>query len=218
MINPPERLAERDAAIEAMLPHVPFDGWTKRALRAGLADAGMPADEAELLFPLGQVDMIATWCDLADRRMEAAAQEIAATRLTARVKATIGLRLAQNRPYKEAIRRALAVLALPANARESASILARTVDAILHAAGDRSADFSWYTKRAMLAAIYSATVLFWLRDSSDDDAATLAFLDRRLAGIGRLGKARQRAEGLIDRLPKPALPRLALPRLPLARG
>ena len=86
----------------------------------------------------------------------------------------IALRLEQNRPHKEAIRRALALLALPRNARLAAACTARTVDAIWHAAGDRSADFSWYTKRAILAAVYGATVLFWLRDASEDDAATLA--------------------------------------------
>ena len=99
------------------------------------------------------------------------------------MRAVIALRLEQNRPYKEAIRRALAVLALPQNARAAATCTARTVDAIWHAAGDRSADFSWYTKRAILAVIYSATLLYWLRDTSEDDAATLAFLDRRLAGL-----------------------------------
>ena len=77
------------------------------------------------------------------------------------------------------------------------------MDAIWHAAGDRSADFSWYTKRAILAAVYSATVLYWLRDTSEDDAATLAFLDRRLAGIGRIGRLRGRAERLLARLPRP---------------
>ena len=59
----------------------------------------------------------------------------------------------------------------------------RTVDAIWHAAGDRSTDFAWYTKRGVLTAVYSSTLLFWLRDGSEDDAATLAFLDRRMAGI-----------------------------------
>ena len=74
MIRPPERLPERDAAIEAMLPNVPFDGWTIRALRSGLAASGMPEDEAPILFPGGAADMIAVFCDLADRRMiEAAA-------------------------------------------------------------------------------------------------------------------------------------------------
>jgi ubiquinone biosynthesis protein COQ9 len=177
MITPPERLPERDAAIEAMLPSVPFDGWTKRALRAGVAAAGMPADEADLLFPLGTIDMI--------------------------VRAVIALRLEQNRPHKEAIRRAVAILALPRNAGAAAATAARTVDAIWHAAGDRSADFSWYTKRAILTAVYTATILYWLRDQSLDDEATLAFLDRRLAGIGRTHRLRKRLDALIDRIPRP---------------
>jgi ubiquinone biosynthesis protein COQ9 len=203
MIAHPERLAERDAAILGMLPHVAFDGWTRRALRAGVADAGLPADEADLLFPLGTVDMIETFCDLADRRMENASAGLTATRLPARVRAIIALRLEQNRPYKEAIRRALAVLALPQNARAAAACTARTIDAIWHAAGDRSADLSWYTKRAILTVIYTATILYWLRDTSEDDVATLAFLDRRLAGLGRVQRLRRRADRLLGRLPRP---------------
>jgi ubiquinone biosynthesis protein COQ9 len=203
MIDPPERLPERDAAILGMLPHVPFDGWSKRALRAGVHDAGMPADEADLLFPLGSVDMIETFCDLADRRMEQAAGSLTETRLSARVRAVIALRLEQNRPYKEAARRALAVLALPQNAPAAAACTARTVDTIWYAAGDRSADFSWYTKRAILAAVYTATVLYWLRDGSEDDAATLAFLDRRLATVGRIGRLRGRVDALLARVPRP---------------
>jgi len=204
MIRPPERLPERDAAIDAMLPNVPFEGWTTRALRSGLAAAGMPEDEAELLFPLGAADMVAVFCDLADRRMTGAAapliEKTEKPGLTARARAVISLRLVMNRPHKEAIRRALAVLALPGNAREAAAITARTVDAIWHAAGDRSTDFSWYTKRAILTAIYGATLLFWLHDTSDDDADTRAFIDRRLQDVGRLGRARGRARSMLGRL------------------
>ncbi len=207
MIAPPERLPERDAAILGMLPNVAFDGWTKRALRAGVRDAGLPADEADLLFPLGAVDMIETFCDLADRRMEQAAVSLSQTKVSARVRALIALRLEQNRPYKEAIRRALAILALPRNARAAAACTGRTVDAIWHAAGDRSADFSWYTKRAILAAVYSATILHWLADTSEDDAPTLAFLDRRLAGVGRIGRLRARAGNMLPKLPRLQMPR-----------
>ena len=199
MITPPERMPERDAAITAMLPHVPFDGWSKRALRAGVRDAGLPGDEADLLVPLGTVDMIETFCDLADRRMEDAAADLPQTKVSHRVRAIIALRLEQNRPHKEAIRRAMAVLALPRNARAAAACTGRTVDTIWHAAGDRSADFSWYTKRAILTAVYTATVLYWLRDTSEDNAATLAFLDRRLAGVAMIGKVRGRVEGFLRR-------------------
>ena len=200
MIRPPERLPERDAAIEAMLPNVPFDGWTIKALRSGLAAAGLPEDEAAILFPGGAVDMIAVFCDLADRRMTEAAAAMTESSLNARVRAVIALRLAMNRPHREAIRRAVSVLAFPGHTRAAAAITARTVDAIWHAAGDRSADFSWYTKRAILTAVYGATLLFWLHDTSDADADTLEFLARRLQGIGRLRRARSRADALLGRL------------------
>ena len=75
-MTPPERSAERDAAIAAMLPHVPFDGWTRRALRMGLADIAASPEDAELLFPGGAPDMIEAFCDWADRRMEAAAASL----------------------------------------------------------------------------------------------------------------------------------------------
>lgn len=205
MLRPPERLPERDAAITAMLPHVPFDGWTRRALRQGLADIGAPADDAELLFPGGAADMVACFCDLADREMEraAAAMDMADMRLPMRVRAVIALRLEQNHPHKEAIRRALAVLALRGQAAAAAACTARTVDAIWHAAGDISADFSWYTKRAILASVYTSTLLFWLRDTGEADADTLEFLDRRLAGVGAIGKFRKRAEVAMERFVPP---------------
>lgn len=192
MIHPPERLLDRDAAIDAMLVHVPFDGWSLRALRHGLADIGQPIDDAELLFPGGAADMVATFCDLADRRMEQAAIEanVGELRLSQRVRAVIVLRLEAGRGHKEAVRRAVAILALAGHARIAAACTARTVDAIWHASGDNSSDISWYTKRGILTCVYAATLLFWLRDSSKDDSATLAFLDRGLAGVGKIGKFR----------------------------
>ena len=150
--------------------------------------------DADLLFPGGATDMVEAYCDLGDRWMEkgGAAADLSGLGLSKRVRAIIALRLEQNRPYKDAVRRALAVLALPGNAGVALRCTARTVDSIWHAAGDGSADFSWYTKRAILAGVYGSTLLYWLNDGSDDDTPTLAFLDRRLAGVGRIGGMRRR--------------------------
>ncbi len=201
MFQPPERSAERDAAIEALLPNVPFDGWTIAALRAA---AGPDAD---LLFPGGVTDMIEAYCDLGDRWMEQGAIDagVSTLRLSARVRAIVALRLEQNRPHREAVRRALAILAIPGNAGIAVRCTARTVDTIWHAAGDGSVDFSWYTKRAILAGVYGSTLLYWLGDGSEDDARTLAFLDRRLAGVGRIGGIRRRIDAAVQRfVPKAA--------------
>ena len=189
----PERSPERDAALDALLGVSPFPGWNLSALTSA---AGPDAD---LLFPGGALDMVEAHSDLADRRMEAgaAALDLAAMRVPQRVRAVLELRFAQSRPHKEAVRRALGVLSLPANAGLAAGCTARTVDAAWHAAGDVSADFSWYTKRAILAGVYGATLLYWLRDDSFDDVDTLAFLDRRLAGVGRIGRVRRRVDAFL---------------------
>ena len=129
----------------------------------------------------------------------AAGRDMAALRLAERVRLAVALRLEAARPHREAVRRAVAVLALPRHAGLAARVLARTVDAIWQAAGDRSADFAWYSKRLILAGIYSTTLLFWLRDDSAGDTATLAFLDRRLAGHARFHKAQRRCSERLAR-------------------
>jgi ubiquinone biosynthesis protein COQ9 len=123
LVRPIERSAERDAAIEALLPHVPFDGWTLSALRR------VAGPDADLLFPGGAAELVEAHSDLADRRMADAAAGLDEPRLSRRLRAVLALRLRQNRADKEAVRRGLAVLALPGHAGAGARALARTVDA-----------------------------------------------------------------------------------------
>jgi ubiquinone biosynthesis protein COQ9 len=185
------------AIIDALLPEVAFDGWTRKSLRQALAAIGEAPEDAVLYFPDGPGEMIEAFAALADARMAAEAAEagLAAFRVPARIRSIIAIRLEQNRGNKEAIRRALSWLAIPTNAPRALRITAATVDTVWHAAGDTSSDFSWYTKRGILAGVYSATLLYWLRDSSDDDEATLAFLDRRLTNVAGIGGLRKKIEG-----------------------
>ena len=194
MREPPERSPERDAAIEAMLPYVAERGWTYAALRMGLRASGGDPNDALLLFPGGAGDMVEAFCDLADRRMEATglAEDVASLRVSQRVRALIEIRLRQNEVWREPVRRALALMVLPRNAAMTARTVARTVDAIWHAAGDRSAEMNWYSKRGLLAGVYGATLLYWVRDHSEGADDTMAFLDRRLAGVASLGRLRRR--------------------------
>jgi ubiquinone biosynthesis protein COQ9 len=188
-----ERSPERDALIRAALPIAAHRGWTDATLRAAAADAGFDPALAASFFPRGAIGAIEAWCDLADREMEAAAAAdpaFATLGTSGRIRRLIALRLAAVAPHKAALRRAFALLALPWNAPVAARCTARTVDAMWHAAGDSSADFSWYTKRGSLAAVYAATLAFWLRDEEPDTEAALAFLDRRLADLARVGRLR----------------------------
>lgn len=185
----------RDAAIRAMLPIAGEQGWTWATIRAGLAAAGEDPALAESHFPAGPPGAVAAWIDLANREMEAAAaaEGVTELRVPARIRRVVELRLAAVAPHKRALRRALSLLALPWNASVALRTTAATVDSMWHAAGDTSADFSWYTRRATLAAVYGTTLAYWMRDDDPDTAEAMAFLDRRLAGVARLGKRRRAA-------------------------
>jgi ubiquinone biosynthesis protein COQ9 len=199
---------ETSLIIDALLPQVPFDGWTSKSLRQALQSIGQPPEDAPLIFPGGAGEMIEAFCALADQRMADAAvpADLAAYRVPGRVRAILAIRFEQNRVNREAIRRALAWLTLPNHAAAAARITAGTVDAIWHAAGDKSADFSWYTKRGILAAVYSATLLYWLNDTSEENENTLRFLDRRLENVAQIGRLRKKiadkTQGLQGFLPR----------------
>jgi ubiquinone biosynthesis protein COQ9 len=188
-----ERSEDRDSALRAALPHVPARGWTRAALEAGLRDLGRDPLEVEWLFPGGPAEAVEAWCDLADRAMEEQArrEDLAARRVSDRIGRVIAIRLEQAEPHKEAVRRALALQALPWNLASALRTVARTADAMWAAAGDTSADFSWYTRRATLAAVHGATLAFWMQDDEPDFPATRAFLARRLADLARLQRRRR---------------------------
>jgi ubiquinone biosynthesis protein COQ9 len=204
-MNSPLADSQRMALIEAILPDVPFDGWSRAALRSAARRCGIAAGEALALFPGGAADLVAAFSGWADRRMldrlEALPPEAAST--PDRIAQAVVTRLDIVEPWREAVRRALSVLALPYNAPLAMRLIYATVDAIWYAAGDDATDFSFYTKRASLAAIYGATVLYWLEDRSEGFADTRAFLDRRLAGAARIGRARRDLAALAERLPNP---------------
>ncbi len=193
----------KDAVLLASLPHVAFDGWTDRTLRAGAASAGLGAGAAKRAFPGGGIDAIAHFSDWADRAMlaalEAEAGAFAELRVRDKITRAVRLRLEILEPHREAVRRAMTVLAMRGRARLSARLLYRSVDAMWRAAGDTSTDYNFYSKRGLLAGVQSSTLLFWLGDGSEDRSASWEFLDRRIADVMRIGKAIGKLRGAVSR-------------------
>ncbi|MBB4632474.1 COQ9 family protein [Sphingosinicella soli] len=184
----------RPVLIEALLPNVAFDGWSETALDAAAITVGIPADRARLVFSGGAADMIDAWIQKADRDMatELERRGGGTLKIRDRITTAIRIRIEQARPHKEAVRRALAVLAQPQHAAFSARTLWRSADAMWRAAGDSATDFNYYTKRMSLGAVYAATLLFWLQDESENDTETFAFLDRRIETIMQVEKMKAR--------------------------
>jgi ubiquinone biosynthesis protein COQ9 len=196
---------KRRALIEAVLPDVPFDGWNRAAVDAAARHAGLSASDVAALFPGGVRDVVAGFSHWADDRMLAALDEkaLAAMKVRDRVGTAVRARLTLLEPHREAVRRALTVLALPPNMPLGMKLLYDTVNAIWYAAGDTASDFNFYTKRGLLAGVYAATVLYWLDDRSPASADTVAFFERRLAEVMQLPKVGAKLRQGVDWLPNP---------------
>ena len=176
--------------LRASLPHVPFDGWSEAALRAGADDCGHGAGAVRTAFPRGAIDAIALHSRLADQSMVDAFFELPERpeKVHLTIRQLVLLRLGIAQPDKDAVRRAVSVLAMPVNTKLSAKLLYKTVDSMWRAAGHRDGNFSFYSKRGTLAAVYSATLLAWLADNSTNLEKTIGFLDRRLADVAQIPK------------------------------
>ena len=205
MVQPSEmNLDELRAALADALPrHAAFDGWSDKALAMAANDLGVPPERARIAFPGGQAQMIDAWFDSIDRAMLAAfpPDRISAMKIRERIGGLILFRLEAIRPYREALRRALAILAMPQNAVRGAQLGWRSADRIWRLAGDAATDFNHYSKRTILMGVYGSTTLVFLDDESEDMAHTRAFLDRRIGDVMRFEKFKARWKGTGDRMP-----------------
>ncbi|MCX7889442.1 MAG: COQ9 family protein [Rhodobacteraceae bacterium] len=175
----------RESLLDAALAHVPFDGWSAACLDRAAADAGLEPGLVRAICPRGALDLAVAYHRRGDRAMAArlAGADLSAMRYRDRVATAVRWRI--EAASREPVRRAAALFALPQNAPVGAGLVWDTADAIWTALGDTARDVNWYTKRAILAGVHSATVLFWLGDRSEGDAATWDFLDRRIEDVMR---------------------------------
>ena len=182
-----------------------FDGWGTEALDLAADALGVDRGVAALAFPGSPshraVEMIDAWFAHVDAAMLAAVPDVQAMKVRARVSALVEARLSAVEPDREALRRALAVLALPQNVARAAKLGWRTVDRIWRTAGDTATDYNHYTKRLILLGVYGATVAAFLDDESEGWADTRAFLSRRIDGIMRFEKAKAGFLSRSERLP-----------------
>jgi ubiquinone biosynthesis protein COQ9 len=193
----------RDAILSHALAGIAQHGFSDAVLRAAAEKAGINAAELKAAFPKGGASLVEAFSHWADERMAERMLEDAPERTRDRVTHAVRTRLEVLAPHKDAARRAAAFLAQPQNAPLAATLMMRSVDLMWRAAGDRSSDFSYYTKRALLGGVYGATLVHWLSDSSEGHADTWTFLDSRIGEVMQIEKFRGAARDWVAKLPDP---------------
>lgn len=192
----------REALAPLVADNAAFDGWKGAARDMAADQLGVDRDIALLALP-DAAAMIDAWFASVDRGMgeRLPADKLATMKVREKIAALIGARLDLLAPHRETLRRALAILALPTNVAHGARLGWRAADLMWRAAGDTATDYNHYTKRAMLAGIYAATITVFLDDESEGQGDTRAFLGRRIDGIMRFEKAKAQFLARTDHRP-----------------
>ncbi len=187
----------RLALADAVADEAVFDGWSDIAVEAAARRMGADPDVARLAFKANgsqanAMEMICAWIETIDRRMdlEMAPEKLASMKIRERIRSLVQFRLDAVTGQEEALRRALAIMAMPQNAARALKTGWRTADVMWRLAGDTATDYNHYTKRAILASIYAATLAVFVEDESEGKADTRAFLDRRIDGVMKFEKAK----------------------------
>ena len=181
--SPLEQIRQRLAL--AVGEHAVFDGWSRAAVDSAAAQLGIDKAQARLAFPKGQAEMIDVYIQGVDREMERRlpAEKLRGMKIRQKIRTLVWTRLEIMGPAREAMRRALSILAMPQNVPQGLRIGWRSADLMWRLAGDTSTDFNHYTKRMTLGAVYGSTLLAWLDDGTDGWSETADFLDRRIDDV-----------------------------------
>ena len=169
-----------------------FDGWSDEALTNAANGQGIDPAIARLAFPDGPIDMVDQWILHIDAKMQRDFSEdkLSTMKIRSKITELVWYRFTSVEREKEALRRAIAILALPVNLKRAGKISWRTADLIWRMAGDTATDYNHYTKRTILTGVYSSTLMHFLDDDSEDHAETRAFLERRIENVMQFEKVK----------------------------
>jgi ubiquinone biosynthesis protein COQ9 len=195
----------KQAFLHAALTHVPFDGFSTKALERAAADLGLEHAVIAKIFPNGALSLVEAFSQTADAEMEArlADRDLKGMKVRERIATAVRERLAALRPHKEAARRAAAFLSLPPNLMLATRLIFRTVDVMWRAIGDTSTDFNFYTKRGILAGVWSSTLMRWFNDSSEGETETEGFLAARIENVMQFERVKAQVREALSRVPSP---------------
>ena len=162
--------------------HIPFDGWNEKIFLTLAKELEISASEINFLFPKNYKDLLDLYLEEKENQMIKGVKKLNFSNLRTQEKLSqiIMLRIKKNSSEKELVRKTFFYLSLPQNCILGISSIFRTVDNIWYLTGDKTSDFNYYTKRIILAGIYSSVLLFWLNRGNKSLKETEDFLIKKI--------------------------------------
>ena len=190
---------QKISILENAKKHIAKDGWSKDILKK-LINNEVNSSDLTYLFPNGYMDLLDLSLAELNLSLEKKIKKINIINfsISKRMKKILLLRLEIINDEKIFFKKTFNHLLLPQNNKNMKKNLYNSVDNMWYLAGDNSTDFSFYTKRMTLAAIY-INALFILFNK-DIDKANLN-IDQNLKRLSKIPKLKERFSFIKDNLP-----------------
>ena len=177
--------SKQDKLAKLFIQQVPKYGWSRETLLHCAKKQRITTPNLALLFPSFEYDVLKFLIAQNNKIVEKNYNSFNHSRLKTRdkIKTILELKFDSNTYLKEALPEMLKFLLRPGNIFMSIKMLHENSDFIWKLAGDKSNDFSYYSKRGLLSMVYLATLIYWLNDKSNKGIGTKNFISKSVDGI-----------------------------------
>ena len=195
---------KRQRILNEALKLVPFNGWTSDTLLNSVKAANLDENYAKILFDGDVAKLVEFFINTIENKATSLIDKKYLDTLSVRNRVAYCVKtyLEAANIYKPSIRKTVAFYVSPIRFFDSFKSLWKIADEIWYASGDKSTDYNHYTKRAILSALYSSTLLYWINDKSDNHINSWAFLDRRIENVMQIEKYKSKAKDILKKIKK----------------
>jgi ubiquinone biosynthesis protein COQ9 len=194
---------EKQEILRIFLKNAPFEGWSHSNLINSSKACNHPKEYYKLLFP-NDIKSLTTYFNKTINenltQIFNEKKENKTLKISEKIATLIEIKFSLYQKSKESIRCLFQYNLLPQNILCSQKSLWQTCNQIWYLAGDTSTDFNYYTKRSLLAFVYSSSLLYYLSDESENFSETKKFIRRKLDSVLKIGKWKASKMDFINKL------------------
>ena len=177
--------SKQEKLAKLFIQEVPKFGWSRETLLQCAKKQRISTSVLAKLFPSFEYDVLKFIIAQNNIQVEKNYNSFNNSRLKTRdkIKTILELKFDSNEYLKKSLPEMLKFLLRPGNLLMSIKMLHENSDFIWNLAGDKSNDFSYYSKRGLLSIVYLATLIYWLNDKSTKGIGTKNFISKSVDGI-----------------------------------
>ena len=192
----------RNQILQDAKPSIVKYGWTDDLFIKISKTSKYKTEDIKALFPKGNKPLIEMYLKEINNKMNIDSKKLNLIRFKVheRIRELIILRLKIMQKEKILITKTFYYLLMPQNYKLASRNLYKTLDQIWFLAGDNSTDFNFYTKRAILGSVYSATIIHFINNNNINK--TIDVLNNKLKIVSKIPILKNRSKDIIKIIPQ----------------